>query len=143
MPRTVMALVAVLLSVGCNMTPAGPTMFPAVAGDYRGRATVVFPETATTSTFAAATAVAQSGDSVNIAAIALVNEIGAFTVPMGPSTLTTTGQLNLSPLTAEDPGCGTYTITRRGAFTGPELQVSGEATSPTCPDFNFDVTMSR
>jgi hypothetical protein len=141
--RGVILVALLLVSAGCAPLPTGPTeTYPFVAGDYTGSATVVVPEVPVTATYSAKTSVAQSGAAVIIAPIVFTGEAGAFSLPMGQSTIDAAGRL-MPSTTVQDAGCGVYTVAWTGGFLDGELQISGDATSPTCPDFSFTVAMSR
>jgi hypothetical protein len=144
--RILAAVVWCVWTGGCGSSPAAPTpTYPSVAGSYAGTAT--FTTTATTVSCAASTAVSQSGNRVNIAALQLGSECGTGNIPGGQFTISTTGALEgIASSTVTDSGCGgTYNVSGSGGFFDRELRLTFTYTSgtPACVLRSFSTTMTR
>lgn len=144
-----MAIVVAVAAASCggeDSSPTAPTpVIPSVAGAYSGSATIALPEMAVSATCPASTVVTQSGATVNIAPIVLRGECGNMSIPLGPTTIDTTGAIDPtgSSGTYNEPSCGTYRYTASGGFFGRELRISMSATSATCFNMNLTILMSR
>lgn len=127
-----------------SMSPTAPTpTIPAVNGSYNGTVTVTYPELSRSVTCPASTVVTQSGSTVNIAPIVLGGGCGGFSIPVGQTTIDTTGAIPGEADTFNEPSCGTYSYTASGGFFGRDFRFSMNATSRTCYNFNATFLMAR
>jgi hypothetical protein len=140
-------LVLAVFAASCGGgSPTKPSStIPTVAGSYSGTATFTFPEVPSTVNCPASTTITQSGATVNIAPIVLAGDCGNVSIPLGQATIDQTGAINGGSATGTntDPSCGTYNYTASGGFFGKEFRLSMSATSSTCLNFNFTMTLTR
>ena len=143
------ALVLVLMfAVACGggsgpTAPQGP-QYPAVAGSYAGTVTMAFPELGQSITCPATTSVAQTNASVSIAPIILAGACGGISIPLGSMTIDQNGSLGTATsFSYTEPSCGVYNGTVSGGFFGQQFQISINATSTTCYNFNFTASLTR
>lgn len=144
--RAHITVVAITLLSACGgSSPTAPTpQFPQVAGSYSGAITIAFPEVPSSVTCPGSTAVTQSGASVSIAPLILGGQCGNLSIPFGPVTIDTTGNISGSGTSGTiTQGCGTYNFTGSGGFFGRDLRLSINATSLTCLNFNFTAVLTR
>jgi hypothetical protein len=75
----------------------------------------------------------------------LAGDCGNVSIPLGQATIDQTGAINGGSATGTntDPSCGTYNYTASGGFFGKEFRLSMSATSSTCLNFNFTMTLTR
>jgi hypothetical protein len=127
---------------GNNLT--GPTStIPNVAGNYSGTLSVSFPEVGQSASCRATTSVTQGGGgSINIAPIQLGGDCGLTSIPLGATTIDSTGSLGSTTMTLRE-SCGTYTATGSGGFFGRDLRLSMIYVSTTCLNMNITITLTR
>ena len=147
MRRLCAVLVLALSAASCGGgSPTGPSSsIPTVAGNYSGSATFVFPEIPATLNCPATATITQSGSTVNVPGIVLRGDCGEVSIPFGQATIDQTGAIDGGGGTGTytDDSCGTYNYTASGGFSGKEFRLSMSATSSTCYDFNFSMTLTR
>lgn len=148
LPRSCSALVVAvaIASAGCGGSSTGPSnRIPSVNGAYSGTVTVVYPELQRSVTCPASTTVTQSGSTVNIAPIVLAGQCGGISIPIGQTTIDSTGAVDggSGSGTYNEPSCGVYSYSFSGGFFGREFRASANYTSRTCYNFNFTMTLSR
>ena len=142
-----LALSAAACGGGGSNSPTAPTpQIPNVTGNYSGTTLMVFPELGASARVSCptTTTVTQSGSTVNIAPFNLRGECGNVSIPMGQTTIDTTGSIGgASNFTYDDPSCGRYTASASGGFFGREMRIAINAVSQTCYNFNMTITVSR
>ncbi len=144
MGRVVVA--AALMAAGCGGSSTAPSnRIPSVSGTYSGNVTLVYPELQARLTCPASTTVTQSGSTVNIAPVLLGGQCGGVSLPLGQSTIDSTGAIGggSDSGTYNEPSCGLYSYTVSGGFFGRELRASAIYTSRTCYNLNFTMTLTR
>ncbi len=146
--RRAIVLVALCVTAACGGgSPSAPTpAIPNVAGSYSGSSTFAFPELQRSMSCPATTSVTQSGATVNIAPLVLGGDCGNTSIPLGQTTIDTTGALAGGSATGNyyDSTCGgTYNWVASGGFFGRELRLSITYTSTACYNMNFTAVLSR
>ncbi len=140
------ALIAVN-SWGCGGggNSAAPTpQIPNVAGAYSGNTTITFPELGETLSCPTTVTVTQSGNTVNFSPMILGGACDNLSLPLGQTTIDTTGALpGQGAMTFDEPSCGRYSAVASGGFFGRSLQMSMTATSSTCVNFNLTINVTR
>ena len=144
--RRFAAMIAAMSFTACGGNE-GPTLaslvWPDVAGSYRG--TMTFSYDGASDLLApcpATTTVTQAANAVTFGPFVLSGDCGDVSFPLGQSTISLTGGFPLM-FTLFTDSCNNYESVTTAGFTGPELRISVNATSPTCPTLTLIAVLLR
>jgi hypothetical protein len=149
------AVVAVTAAAcgGSDASPSSPTpTIPQVAGNYTGTAIITYPQLGGSVNATGTMTVTQSGSTVNLSSLVLhVPAVGTFSIPLGETTINTTGAISGSGLSATnvwDATCKAYeSYSASGTFVGKQFQGSMittfSSTAGGCYNFSMTVTLNR
>lgn len=142
---SLLALSAAACGGGDGSSTSPSAGYPSVSGNYSGTLTFTYPELGQTVRCGATTSVTQRSNEVSISPLILSGgSCSGLSIPVGDSTITTTGSLGSEQGTYFDSSCGgSYSYTISGGFFGRDFQFSMSASSSRCLNMNITGTLTR